>query len=113
MNKHTSRLAQTGTGPAWQSQQVYMRMLRCKPAMRYRVKKLCYLSEPPSDPVIFGDSHGTVYFNEATGVVSVVLADLESDAEELAAGQVGPIGYCVVSYSALKGRSFKLPASGV
>lgn len=92
MNKHTSRLAQTGTGPAWQSQQVYMRMLRATPEIRYKIEKVLYLSEPPSDPVIFGDSHGTVYFNEATGVVSVVLADLESDVEELAAGQVGPMG---------------------
>ncbi len=90
-DKHTSRLTQVGTGRAWQSQQVYMRMLRHKPTIRYRIEKVLYLSEPPSDPVIFGDSHGTVYFNEATGVVSVVLADPESDAEELAAGQVGPM----------------------
>lgn len=92
MTDHASRLTQTGTGRTWQATQVYMRMLRHKPEIRYKIQNVDYLSEPPDDPVIFSDPHGTVYFNKATGVVSVILADLESDAEELAAGQVGPMG---------------------
>lgn len=96
MNKHTSRLPTTGEdSPRYRGTQLWMRMLAYKPEMRFKVKLVrleIHTSLPDgvsSGSRIYGDGAGDVYIEDDKAYV--VLAD-ESDAEELAAGQVGPMG---------------------
>lgn len=93
--KRTSRLASYGQDASrWIASQIYTRMLTAHTEFIMKIKTVRFGEALTSDinigEMIYREDEGAVYFNEDDGIIFILVNG--SDEDELAAGQVGPMG---------------------